>query len=344
MSPRKRNPENRGLPARWRHYHGAYFYQVPKAARHLWEGKAQFLLGHTLPEAYKAWAARLQDAARVTTISQLLDRFALQHIPTLAPRTQLGYTQVLAPLRKSFGHMPLGDLQPVDIYGYVTHRGGGIKAHREVEVLGSAFNKAVEWGLIDRHPFRGEVVLKSPKRTRRYVEDWEVVEALSLKPMRKRGSVRMLQAYIRLKLADLGCRQTDMLQLRQSDATPEGIRVVQSKTGTAQLFKWTPERRAAWDEALAARPKDIAPWLFCDARGECYVRDNGTAPAFRNLWQRFMDRVLAETKVTERFAERALRAKVASDAPTLERARNMLGHADTKVTVAFYRRKPEVVE
>ena len=46
------------------------------------------------------------------------------------------------------------------------------------------------------------------------------------------------------------------------------------------------------------------------------------------MWQRFMDRVLAETKVKERFTEHDLRAKVASDAASLDKARALFQHAD----------------
>jgi integrase len=41
--------------------------------------------------------------------------------------------------------------------------------------------------------------------------------------------------------------------------------------------------------------------------------------------------------------EHDLRGKVGSDAESLERARQLLGHADTKITERVYRRKPEVV-
>jgi integrase len=61
------------------------------------------------------------------------------------------------------------------------------------------------------------------------------------------------------------------------------------------------------------------------------------------MWQRFMDRVLAETKVRERFTEHDLRAKVGSDAVSLERARALLQHADSRTTERVYRRKPERV-
>ena len=55
---------------------------------------------------------------------------------------------------------------------------------------------------------------------------------------------------------------------------------------------------------------------------------------------RFVDRVLAETKVKIRFTERDSRAKVASDAESLERARELLGHADARLTQRVYVRKP----
>jgi hypothetical protein len=56
-----------------------------------------------------------------------------------------------------------------------------------------------------------------------------------------------------------------------------------------------------------------------------------------------MDRVLAETKVKERFTEHDLRAKVGSDAESVEKARALLQHADARTTNRVYRRKPERV-
>ena len=87
MSPRTKNPENRGLPARWRLRHGAYFYQVPKGLEHLWDGKREFRLGSTLAEAGAAWAQRVQSPQSIRNISALLDAFASLYIPTLAPKT-----------------------------------------------------------------------------------------------------------------------------------------------------------------------------------------------------------------------------------------------------------------
>lgn len=53
----------------------------------------------------------------------------------------------------------------------------------------------------------------------------------------------------------------------------------------------------------------------------------------------FIARLLGETKIIERFTEHDLRGKVGSDAESLERARQLLGHADSKITERVYRRK-----
>ncbi len=195
-------------------------------------------------------------------------------------------------------------------------------------------------GLVEAHPIKGKVVHRgTPPRTR-YVEDWEIVEALSVA-----GPV--LRTYISIKLLT-GLRRADLLGLRMADIREDGIHVAPRKTakttGKRLIIEWSQSLRAAVEAALAARPKDIAPWLFCTRLGESYVKADGTANGWDSLWQRFMTKVLANTKVKERFTEHDLRAKCASDAPSLERARQLLAHADAALTRRVYRRKPERVK
>lgn len=347
--PRKRNKENEGLPARWKTEHGAYFYQVPSGLEDRWDGKKKFRLGATLPEAYKEWAKRLEVVDQVKTIGALLDRYALEVVPTKAARTQVENNRAIRHLRGVFGAVALTSIRPQHIYQYVDARKKTrVAANRAVDVLSHAFTKAVQWGMIDRHPFKGEVRLEGEKPRTRYVEDWEVIEVLALDSKRKKGSVLMLQAYIRLKLLT-GLRRGDLLRLRAADMkNADGMHVTPHKTegstGKRQIYEWTPELRAAVDTALAVRPVDISPWIFCTRKGEGYINEEkGTASGWDSVWQRFMERVEAETSLKERFTEHDLRAKCASDAETLEHARALLAHADSRVTDRIYRRKPERV-
>jgi integrase len=103
--------------------------------------------------------------------------------------------------------------------------------------------------------------------------------------------------------------------------------------------------RALLDEIQRIPPRRIgdAP-LFVTRQGKPYIKENGSANAFDSLWQRFMRKALEKTDLTERFQERDLRAKVASESATLEEASERLAHASTATTKRIYRRKPTKVK
>ncbi len=103
------------------------------------------------------------------------------------------------------------------------------------------------------------LVHEFPGLVRGIVEDWEIIEALSLTPMRKSGSVRMIQAYIRIKLL-IGLRRGDLLRLRMSDITDAGIKVTPRKTasttGTTRTYEWLELDVAAVHGAAAQGDED----------------------------------------------------------------------------------------
>ncbi len=105
------------------HYHGAYYYQVPPGLEKQWDGRKQFRLGVTLGEAATEWAKRMSASERSAVwIRELLERYALEVIPTKAAATQRGDNLALVNLRKIFGDMRLIDLEPRHIYKYVDTR------------------------------------------------------------------------------------------------------------------------------------------------------------------------------------------------------------------------------
>lgn len=352
--PKKRLSVNAGLPKRWRTTRNAFYYQVPPGQEASWDNKKTFKLGDTLSEAYREWADRLETLDNITTIGQLLDRYALEVIPTKAINTQEVQNLFVKQLKSVFGEQPLTDIEPQDIYGYVDKRsvkkqgkdgrmkGGPSTARREVSLLSHAYTKAVKWGCIKKHPFKGEVELDGEAPRTRYVEDWEILECLSLAPKRKKDRVLIIQSYIRLKLLT-GLRQSDLLRLRVADCKDDGIHVTTSKTNKPVIYEWSDELRSAITEAKAVRPVHISPFVFCTRRGVSYVNDKDKTSGWKSIWRRFMDRVIEETKVTEHFTEHDLRAKCASDATTLEHARALLAHTDDRTTKRIYRRKPEKI-
>jgi integrase len=352
--PRTRNSENRGYPKSWRFRYDAYYYRVPKGQEHFWDGKKEFHLGRSLSEASAEWAKRLHRIEHTATVDALLTRHKLDVIPTKAAATRRGDVQALIHLRKVFGAMGPRDVLPRHIYKYLDTRvdKNGEKSRAtalyEIRVFRHVFTKAVEWGILDRHPFKGEVRLGTVAARDRYVEDWEIAQALALKPKRDAGSVLMIQAYIRLKLL-IGIRRGDMLRLQMKDLADAGIVVRPHKTmhtrRTRRIFEWTPALEEAVSQAKAARPIDFSPWLFCTSKGKGYFNENsGQATGWDSMWQRFMRRLLKDTKITERFTEHDLRGKVGSDLASIERATDLLGHASREITKRHYRRKPEVIK
>lgn len=342
--PRKRNPENRGFPARWQVSHGAIFYQVPKGLEKLWDNKRKFLLGHTQAEAYATWAQRGCQSMSVFTIGDLLERYYKEVTGLKPPQSIKSDRRCMRELQTAFHDVRIEDLTPQHIYKYIDRRSAKIAARREKSMLSHAFTKAVEWGYISKHPFKGEVRLKGETSRTRLVEDWEIDEIMKLAPKKKGDPTRLLQAYIKLKIA-MPIRKGDMLRLNVNKFTEQGIPVTHGKTGKRTIYNWKPEITEAVAACKDARPKDICQWLFCNRMGQPYFNDKeGTTSGFDSIWQRFMKRILEETKITERFTEHDIRAKAGSDATDVEEARKLLGHETVAMTNRAYRRAPEVVE
>jgi integrase len=341
MAPKPRLDSNKGLPAGWRHKHGAYYYRPPVQLRDLWDGKTEYRLASSLSEAYRVWADKLEIYSDAQNVGELLDRYAHEVIPLKAPRTQTSNLASIAKLKRVFGEMPIEAVKPKHVYQFKDLRGkqGKTAANRDIEVLSHAFTKAIEWGFCENHPIKGKVQKFSRPPRNRYIEDWELAEALTV-------ASPFIAAYIELKL-HTGLRRGDLLSLRISDLKDDGIHVMPRKTsgttGKKIIFEWTDSLRDSVNHIMSMRKKVLSIWLFHTNRGQPYLKPNGTANGFDSIWQRFMAKALANTKLKERFTEHDLRAKVASETGS-EHAKQMLGHSSTQITNRVYRRKPELIK
>ena len=354
--PKKRRKENRGLPKRWRFKCGAFRYLVPLGQESQWDNKKEFTLGKTLPEAYKMWAERLAIPDEITSVSELMDRYLLEHTPTKSYKAQQSDELAIRRLRPVFGTMNPADIEPSHAYKYfdlIFKNHGFTSAKHDIGTLRHVLTKAVQWGIITSNPLKGgQLQFKradyGEHQRDRLVEDWEIAEVLSVKS-NYRG-VKVAIPYTKFKLMT-GLRRGDIFRLRLSNIHDDGIHTQLHKTkyssGKRLIIEWdeSGELRALVDEILRISPRRIgnAP-LFTTRSGKAYIDDKGQCNAFDSLWQRFMDKVMVETNVTDRFQERDLRAKVASDSDTLIEASERLGHADTGITQRVYRRKPVRVQ
>lgn len=166
---------------------------------------------------------------------------------------------------------------------------------------------------------------------------------MSLEPRGRFDCTRMLQAYANLKIIT-GLRQQDMLCMKVTDFTEEGIIVDTQKTGKGIVIEWTDALRDAVSCALSVRLVDITPFVFCNRFGKSYYSHEKAdhASGFKSMFKRYINRVIKETELEIPFTEHDLRAKTASDLEDLEHAQKLLAHTDAKMTKRYIRKRQKV--
>ncbi|MCF6323752.1 MAG: hypothetical protein L3J89_05430 [Gammaproteobacteria bacterium] len=146
MPPKKRNPENAGLPTRWQYTRNAYYYQVPPGFEHLWDNKQTFKLGNNLSEAHRVYAERVEiDEGDIRTFNQAFDRYMLEVIPEKAPATQTDKLASIKKLRPVFGVMQPAYFKPMHAYKYRDIRGkeSPTAANHEMELMSHLCTKLI---------------------------------------------------------------------------------------------------------------------------------------------------------------------------------------------------------
>jgi integrase len=140
----------------------------------------------------------------------------------------------------------------------------------------------------------------------------------------------MLKAYIKVKYIT-GQRQQDLLSIRLSDLTDEGIRFTTQKTNKTFILEWTDELREAIKEARLVKRRVGTMYLFATRTGGRY-----TGSGFRSIWQRAMRSYAKMGGI--RFTEHDIRAKTASDT-NAEHANEIMRHNSVAFTERVYRRQ-----
>lgn len=335
MSPKPRGADNRGLPARWRLRYGRYYYRPRDSERAAFDGRAEFRLGRTLGEAYRVFGERMEWLDEINTIDELCNRYLMEVMPHKAPATQRSQARSMQRIRAALGHNAVPVIEPVHIYRYrdaVAKKYSQKAANLDLELLSHMFTKALEWGARRDHPMTGKKVVKYSLAPRdRYVEDWELRAAMSIAPP-------LIACYVPLKLLT-GLRKGELLSIRLSDMTQEGIQVARSKGGRPVVYEWTPELQAAVEAVKKLRRRVKGLHLFSTRTGQPYIDSEGLTSGFDSIWQRFMAKALRETALEQRFTEHDLRAKVGSEAENVARAQELLGHTTAGMTQRVYRRK-----
>lgn len=322
----RRRQHNRHLPPRMQLKRGVYYYTPYIDGKVRWRS-----LGRDYSDALRQWAEI--EGQRVTpgkTVSDALDRYMIDALPSLGQRTQADYQRSLGVLRKVFGSMALEDLRPAHVARMLDTASAKIAANRHVAVLSAVYRHAMRWGWVDTNPCQG--VRRNREQARdRYVEDSELNAAIEAAP--KALSLAIQFAY--LTALDLG----DMIALRHTDIVErDGQRVLASargKTGRKVTVLLTPALEEIITETRRCKDRPASVYIFPNKQGQQY-----TADGFKSVWQAFKRR----TGLDWRWKD--LRAKALTDvsrARGRDAAQALAAHASGNTTEVYIRARDRVI-
>ncbi len=299
--------------------HGSFWWRAPKQ-------KAERICSADDEAGMYRWVGEKlgpKPVGDTKTLNDCFDRYEHDVVPTLEPRTQQDYRRHLVILRKTFGHMAPNDVQPRHVGMFLDVEKGKIQRNRIVAVLSAVYTKAVgRWYVADRNPCSS--VERNPSKPRdRNVTDAEFAAMYAVCGPR-------LQVAMDLALLT-GQRQGDLIRMKWSQETPEGISLRQGKTGKRLMIEMSPSVLAVLERAKAFLPHLPREYVLRNRKGRAY-----TTNGFRALWQAAMRRHVK--KGGKRFTFHDLRAKSGTDSDTLQGAFERLGHTSISMTRRVYDR------
>jgi integrase len=315
--------KNKHLPRYVTIIHGSYWYRPPNAKP---IKLARVGDESSLHKNYARFAFPSERNDKAGVLSDYIDRYEREIVPTLAPRTQKDYHRHLQKLRQEFGHIHPDDVQPRDIGRFLDVPKGKIHRVRMVAVLSSIYGYMVgAWYVAEKNPCRDVKRTKNPPRDR-YVTNEEFDAIHSVMPLR-------LQ--IAMELALLTCqRQGDLIALKWADVKDDGIYFRQQKTGQGRIVERSEALNAVLERARRLVPQVPKVYVLHTRMGKPYSSDG-----FRAIWQRYMRKAMENGVIAERFRFHDLRAKSVSDEDDVEIAQLRAGHISKAMTLRVYSRK-----
>jgi|ERR1700761_119274 len=311
----KKRKSDKHLPPRVYFNHKTYFYVDQKNKWHN--------LGKTLPEAMAVWSKNYTTPKKIITMNDLFNRYFVEIAPLKSEASYKNNLHQVKPLRLVFGEMDPETITPVHIYAYLDKRGETVTtaANREKELLSHVFTMAIRWGVVSQNPCKDVRGLKENKRDR-YVEDYELEAIKNVAPFFFKNLIDF--AYFS------GQRQKDILSLKFSDLTDEGVKIQTSKTNKKLIIKWSPSLRECIENAKKIRKNSHSFFVFCNEKGQRY-----TTSGFSTMWTKLMNKAIKAGTLKEKFHFHDLRRKNASDTIDIETARKRLSHTTQNMTSVY---------
>lgn len=257
ISPMGRKRQaNFSLPPRMHLKSGTYYYVTNDKPRK-W-----ISLGKELGKAKVEWARLESATTSADSISVLIDDWlSTDDFAARPASTKKVYVSVSKQLKAVFGDTTVQDITPGLIAQWMDNHASKTQANMGKSVLSSVMKIAVRHGKINYNPCQ-EISIHRIEGRKRYITDDEY--------LRIRSHANLALQCI-MDIAYLtSSRISDVLAIRLSAWTSEGLLIKQIKTKKLQLFQRTPELEKAIEQAKAIPRSFRGLFLFCTSTGKQY--------------------------------------------------------------------------
>jgi integrase len=276
-------------------------------------------LGVSLAEALEAYARIVE--TRKGSMPELIEKVYAYHCRNKAKSTCDQYRQAADRLKEIFKSSDPAQVKSKHVAAIkVSLAATPNMSNRITSFLRTVFTYAVEWQLVESNPCIGVRRHEESKRTRLISDDeWRAIYAQAGPRLR----VIMELQYL------TGQRINDVLKIRRSQITDEGVTFEQQKTDAKLVIRWSRPLRAAVAaaEALSAGKPPALTLL----RG----RYNG-APDYRSVLLQWNEACKAAGVEDARLNDGRAKSATAANSQGLS-AQALLGHTTPQHTERYIR-------
>ena len=314
--PRKHHKD---LPKGMTFKNGAYYYRIKQKWIRLSDNRR---------EAFIKYAELTANVDKPYMLIDLLQAYKEEIGITKSLATQRHYDASILRLSITFKNFTIEDVEPHDIYMHMdfiakkTVNG----ANKDKSYLSVCFELAIRKGIRKINPCDSVKKITEQPRSR-------LIKSDEFKAMHDNSSLLIQNMMDFAYITKL--RRSEILSIRLSDITDEGIKVYASKTKTDYIVLWSDKLRALVTKIKADRnTKRASLYLFANGRGLPYSPDG-----FSAIWQRYMAKALTSGKLKERFTFHDIRAMAVTYTAKhegLKAASLSAGHSSESITSRVY--------
>lgn len=253
----RKRQSNFGLPPRMHLKSGTYYY-VANTVPRKWVS-----LGKDRIEANRKWAeleaGPVASDLFVTLIDEWLESEAFTE---LAPNTRKQYKSVAKQIKSVFADFSVKQIEPHHIAAWQDGHNSKVNANTGKSIITNVLNVAVRRGMIKWNPAK-EVENITIKRRKRYITHEEYIAI-------RENANPVMRAAMDLSYVT-GARIGDILEMRLSHISAEGLMIRQEKTDKLQLFQRNEALDLAIENAKAIKRPVRGMFLLCTMRGQQYT-------------------------------------------------------------------------